>query len=55
MGFVPTVDAKKKHECQFNPFPNLSPYYKRGDTDHAYLTLGCCCGNTKEVMVQNLG
>lgn len=54
MGFVPIVDKKPKHECSFNPFPNLSPYYKKGDTDRAYLTLGCTCGAVKEVMVQDL-
>ena len=55
MGFVPTVtDKKPAHECSFNPFPNASPYYKRGDTDRAYLTLGCQCGSTKEVLVQDL-
>lgn len=54
IGFVPTVANKKEHECEFNPFPNLSPYYKRGDTDRAYLTLGCHCGEVKEVLVQDL-
>jgi hypothetical protein len=54
IGFVPTVDKKAKHECAFNPFPNLTPYYKRNDTDHTYLILGCQCGAVKEVMVQNL-
>lgn len=54
IGFVPTVDKKTKHECQFNPFPNVAPYHKHGDTDRAYLTLGCVCGTVKEVVIQDL-
>jgi hypothetical protein len=54
IGFIPTVATKKDHECSFNPFPNLTPYYKRNDTDHTYLTLGCQCGTVKEVIVQDL-
>lgn len=53
-GFVPTVDKKLKHECQFNPFPNTSPYHKHGNTDLAYMTIGCTCGAVKEVVVQDL-
>jgi hypothetical protein len=56
IGFVSSngTPASRKHECEFSPFPNTSPYHKHGNTDLGYMTIGCRCGAVKEVVVQDL-